>query len=259
MAKELQVIGLMNIQFAIQGETLYVLEVNPRASRTIPFVSKSIGVPLAKLAAKVMVGYSLQDLGFTQEIIPNHYSIKEAVFPFSRFPGVDILLGPEMKSTGEVMGIDKHLGIAYAKAQMAASPPLPTQGRVFISVRDEDKIGILPVARTLYQCGLSLIATQGTAHALQQAHIPCQQVFKLTEGRPNILDMLKNGDIQLIINTPAGQKAREDEIKIRTTALHAKVPVMTTLAAAQATAEAIEALKRIPIRIQALQDYHSKS
>ncbi len=256
MAKELKVIGLMNVQFAIQGETLYVLEVNPRASRTVPFVSKAIGVPLAKLAAKIMVGHTLQDLGFTEEITPTHYSVKEAVFPFSRFPGVDILLGPEMKSTGEVMGIDSHLGIAYAKAQMAAAPPLPTQGRVFISVRDEDKAGILAIAKILHECGLTLIATQGTAHALQQAHIPCDQVYKLTEGRPNILDMLKNGDIQLIINTPAGKNARQDEIKIRTTALHAKVPVMTTLAAAQATADAIHALLHLPLQIKALQDYH---
>lgn len=256
MAKELNVIGLMNVQFAIQGQTLYVLEVNPRASRTVPFVSKAIGVPLAKLAAKVMIGHTLQDLGFTQEITPSHYSVKEAVFPFSRFPGVDILLGPEMKSTGEVMGIDPHLSIAYAKAQMAAAPPLPTQGNVFISVRDEDKNAILPIAKTLIQSGLSLIATQGTALALQKAQIPCTQVYKLTEGRPNILDMLKNGDIQLIINTPAGKTARQDEIKIRTTALHAKVPVMTTLAAAQATADAIQALLTRPIQIKALQDYH---
>ncbi|MCS7064534.1 MAG: carbamoyl-phosphate synthase large subunit [Methylacidiphilales bacterium] len=256
MAKELNVVGLMNVQFAIQGETLYVLEVNPRASRTVPFVSKAIGVPLAKLAAKIMVGHTLKDLGFTEEIEPSHYSVKEAVFPFSRFPGVDILLGPEMKSTGEVMGIDTDLGIAYAKAQMAASPALPTSGRVFISVRDEDKPHIISVAQSLHESGLKILATNGTAQALQQAGVPCESVYKLTEGRPNVLDRLKNGEIHLIINTPAGKTAREDEVKIRTTALQCKVPVMTTVAAARASAEAIRSMRSRPIQIRALQEYH---
>ncbi len=256
MAQALEVKGLMNVQFAVKDEVVYVLEVNPRASRTVPFVSKAIGVPLAKLAAKIMTGMKLKELGFTKEIIPTHYSLKEAVFPFAKFRGTDILLGPEMKSTGEVMGIDDDFGLAYAKSQMAASPPLPHSGNIFISVRDADKPAILDLARGLIQLGFAVCSTSGTAAALEAAGIPVQRLFKLTEGRPNVLDLLKNGEIGLIINTPAGPVARQDEIRIRTTALYQRVPVMTTLAAAQATLRALKSLKSLPLGVKSLQEYH---
>jgi carbamoyl-phosphate synthase large subunit len=257
MAKALDVRGLMNVQFAVKDETVYVLEVNPRASRTVPFVSKAIGVPLAKLAAKIMTGMKLKDLKFTKEIIPTHYSLKEAVFPFAKFRGTDILLGPEMKSTGEVMGIDDDFGLAYAKSQMAAQPPLPLSGNVFISVRDADKPAILHLASGLLQLGFVVYSTSGTAAALDAEGIPVQRLFKLTEGRPNVLDMLKNGEIHLIINTPAGPVARQDEVRIRTTALYQRVPVMTTLAAAQATLRALRSLKTKPLGVKSLQEYHA--
>ncbi len=257
MAKALDVRGLMNVQFAVKDEVVYVLEVNPRASRTVPFVSKAIGVPLAKLAAKIMTGMKLKDLGFTKEIIPTHYSLKEAVFPFAKFRGTDILLGPEMKSTGEVMGIDDDFGLAYAKSQMAAMPPLPLSGNVFISVRDADKPAILDLARGLQALGFWVYSTSGTASALENAGIPVARLHKLNEGRPNVLDMLKNDAIALIINTPAGPVARQDEVRIRTTALYQRVPVMTTLAAAQATLRALRSLKAKPLGVKSLQEYHS--
>jgi carbamoyl-phosphate synthase large subunit len=256
MARALDVRGLMNVQFAVKDETVYVLEVNPRASRTVPFVSKAIGRPLAKLAAKVMTGMKLKDLGFTEEIIPTHYSLKEAVFPFAKFRGTDILLGPEMKSTGEVMGIDDDFGLAYAKSQMAAQPPLPLKGNVFISVRDADKPAILDLARGLQELGFWVYSTSGTATALENAGIPVVRLFKLTEGRPNVLDMLKNDDIALIINTPAGHVARQDEVRIRTTALYQRVPVMTTLAAARATLLALRSLTTKTLGVKSLQEYH---
>jgi carbamoyl-phosphate synthase large subunit len=205
MARELNVRGLMNVQFAVKGDDVYVLEVNPRASRTVPFVSKAIGVPLAKLAAKVMTGKSLRELGFTKEIVPKHFSVKEAVFPFLRYEGLDISLGPEMKSTGEVMGIDVDLGLAYAKSQMAAPPPLPKRGRVFVSVKDADKEAIIPVAREFLKLGFEIVSTSGTAEALTKAKIKVTKVFKIHEGRPNVLDRIKNGDINFIINTPSGK------------------------------------------------------
>jgi carbamoyl-phosphate synthase large subunit len=257
MAKALDVRGLMNVQFAVKDETVYVLEVNPRASRTVPFVSKAIGVPLAKLAAKIMTGAKLKDLKFTKEIIPTHYSLKEAVFPFAKFRGTDILLGPEMKSTGEVMGIDDDFGLAYAKSQMAASPPLPLSGNVFISVRDADKAAAVHLASGLLQLGFKVFSTSGTAAALEAGGIEVNRLYKLTEGRPNVLDMLKNGEIGLIINTPAGPVARQDEVKIRTTALYQRVPVMTTLAAAQATLRALRSLKTKPLGVKSLQEYHA--
>jgi carbamoyl-phosphate synthase large subunit len=256
MAKALDVRGLMNVQFAVKDEVVYVLEVNPRASRTVPFVSKAIGVPLAKLAAKIMTGMKLKDLGFTKEIIPKHYSLKEAVFPFAKFRGTDILLGPEMKSTGEVMGIDDDFGLAYAKSQMAAMPPLPLSGNVFISVRDEDKPAILDLARGLQALGFWVYSTSGTASALENAGIPVERLHKLNEGRPNVLDMLINNQVALIINTPAGPVARQDEVRIRTTALYQRVPVMTTLAAAQATLRALRSLKTKPLGVKSLQEYH---
>ena len=255
MARELNVRGLMNVQFAVKDEQVYVLEVNPRASRTVPFVSKSIGVPLAKLAAKVMAGQSLRALGFTAEVSPTHYSVKEAVFPFVRFPGIDIVLGPEMKSTGEVMGIDRNIGLAYAKAQMAAQPPLPAKGNVFISVKDSDKSAIGEIAREFADLGFVIYATSGTAAALKAAGVPVQKLFKLSEGRPNALDMIKNGELALIINTPAGKTPREDEVKIRSTAAANRLPIMTTLRAARASAEGIRALREHGLHVKTIQEF----
>jgi carbamoyl-phosphate synthase large subunit len=258
MARELKVRGLMNVQFAVKDENVYVLEVNPRASRTVPFVSKAIGVPLAKLAAKVMVGKTLPELGFTAEIIPRHFSVKEAVFPFLRYQGIDISLGPEMKSTGEVMGIDVDLGLAYAKSQMAAPPPLPKGGNVFVSVKDSDKEAILPVVREFVELGFGIIATSGTAATLAQAKLPVHNVFKVREGRPNVLDRVKNGDIHFIINTPSGKIPREDEVRIRNAALAQKIPIMTTVRAAQAGANGIRSLQKTKIEVRSLQEYHAE-
>ena len=256
MARELNVIGLMNVQFAVQNETVYVLEVNPRASRTAPFVSKAIGVPLPKFAAKIMAGAKLKDLGFTKEVVPTHYSVKEAVFPFIKFPGVDIVLGPEMKSTGEVMGIDANLGIAYAKAQMAAQPALPLKGNIFISIADAEKSRAADLAKGYVDLGFTLYATSGTAAVLEKAGIPVNRIFKLSEGRPNALDMLKNGELAMIINTPSGKAAREDEVKIRSTASSSRVPVMTTLRAAKASLEGIRAMKAGGYGVKPLQEWH---
>src|SRR5882762_9757477 len=256
MARELNVRGLMNVQFAVKGEDVYVLEVNPRASRTVPFVSKAIGFPLAKLAAKVMAGKSLRELGFTKEIVPKHFSVKEAVFPFLRYEGLDIALGPEMKSTGEVMGIDHDLGLAYAKSQMAAPPPLPKSGNVFISVKDADKEAVIPVAREFVKLGFEIISTSGTADALTKAKIKVTKVFKIHEGRPNVLDRIKNGDINFIINTPSGKIPREHEVVIRNAALAAKIPIMTTVRAALASANGIRSLQKRKIQVRSLQEYH---
>ncbi|MFL6584766.1 MAG: carbamoyl-phosphate synthase large subunit [Chthoniobacterales bacterium] len=256
MARELSVRGLMNVQFAVKGDDVYVLEVNPRASRTVPFVSKAIGVPLAKLAAKVMTGKTLIELGFTSEIVPRHFSVKEAVFPFLRYQGVDISLGPEMKSTGEVMGIDEDLGLAYAKSQMAAPPPLPKSGRVFISVKDSDKESVIPVANDFVKLGFGIIATSGTWATLKAAGVPVMNVYKIREGRPNVLDRVKNGDINFIINTPSGKIPREDEVVIRNAALAQKIPIMTTIRAAQASINGIRSLQRSPLRVKSLQEYH---
>jgi carbamoylphosphate synthase large subunit/REP element-mobilizing transposase RayT len=256
MARELNVRGLMNVQFAVKGDEVYVLEVNPRASRTVPFVSKAIGVPLAKLAAKVMTGMSLRELGFTKEIVPKHFSVKEAVFPFLRYEGLDISLGPEMKSTGEVMGIDIDLGLAYAKSQMAAPPPLPKRGRVFVSVKDTDKEAIIPVAREFLKLGFEIVSTGGTAKALTEAKIKVTKVFKIHEGRPNVLDRIKNGDINFIINTPSGKIPREHEVVIRNAALSAKIPIMTTVRAALASANGIRSLQKRKIQVRSLQEYH---
>ncbi len=256
MARELRVAGLMNVQYAVKDDVVYVLEVNPRASRTIPFVSKAIGIPLAKLALRVMLGHTLKELGFTREIHPPYWCIKESVFPFARFPGVDILLSPEMRSTGEVMGIDTDLGVAYAKSQMAAQPPLPLKGNVFISVRDADKAVILPTARRLNELGFTLLATQGTAEALSKGGVSTQIIFKLSEGRPNVLDMIKNGEIALIINTPGNKQQRDDEMRIRREALHRNVPIMTTTSGARAAIHGIEALQRGGIMVKSLQEHH---
>jgi len=256
LARELGVRGLMNIQFAVQKDTIYVLEVNPRASRTVPFVSKAIGRPLAKIASRVMAGKTLKELGFTKEIIPDFFSVKEAVFPFARFPGTDILLGPEMKSTGEVMGIDRSFGLAYAKAQMAAQPSLPTSGSVFLSVRDSDKEAATKIGQGLHKLGFKIVSSSGTARKLTDAGIPCTALLKLSEGRPNVVDLIKNKEITLVINTPAGNVARADEIQIRTSALKHRIPVMTTVAAAEASLEGIQSILAHGLHVQALQDYH---
>ncbi|MEM7015254.1 MAG: carbamoyl-phosphate synthase large subunit, partial [Verrucomicrobiota bacterium] len=242
LAAELEVCGLMNIQFAVKDEQLYVIEVNPRASRTVPFVSKAIGVPLAKYASMIMTRETtLKELGFTEEVIPDHTSVKEAVFPFIKFTGFDITLSPEMKSTGEVMGVDTNFGIAYAKSQAAAGGQLPTEGNLFISVKDSDKAAIVDIARNYAEIGFSLIATSGTAKVLKEANIPVTQIHKIAEGRPNVLDMIKNGEIDFIVNTPSGRSPRKDEVKIRSGATSNRIPIMTTLRAARASLQRFNA------------------
>jgi len=258
LARELKVMGLMNIQFAVKDETLYVIEVNPRASRTVPFVGKATGVSLAKLAAKVMVGHKLKDLGFTETIVPPHFSVKEAVFPWNRFPGIDIVLGPEMKSTGEVMGIDPDWGMAYAKAQISAFNPLPTTGNVFLSVADIDKNRAVPVARDLVSLGFKIFSTGGTHERLAAEGIASTRLFKLHEqGRPNVLDMLKNQAIHFVINTPSTHEAREDEIRIRSTAIARKISHATNLSAAEASVKAIRSLKEKELTVKSIQEYHA--
>lgn len=257
LARELEVRGLMNIQFAVKDDELYVIEVNPRASRTVPFVSKSIGVPLAKLAAKIMVGEKLVDLGFTEEVLPPCFCVKEAVFPWGRFPGIDIVLGPEMKSTGEVMGADADLGMAYAKAQTSAFNPLPTKGNVFFSVNDRDKDRAVPIARDLSELGFVIHATGGTFKRLLAEEIPVQRLYKLAEQkRPNVIDMMKNGEIDFIINTPSGHEAREDEVKIRSGAVQYKISHCTNLAAAEASVKAIRSLQEREFTVTPLQEHH---
>ena len=256
LAVELKVRGLMNIQFAVKDEELYVIEVNPRASRTVPFVSKAIGTPLAKLAAKVMAGEKLVDLGFNEPISPEHYSVKEAVFPFSKFPGIDISLGPEMKSTGEVMGIDADLGMAYAKSQMAASSQLPLEGKIFFSVKDRDKEASIPLAKEFADLGFELYSTSGTARTFEEAGIKVNTLHKLAEGRPNVLDMIKNSEIAMVINTPSGRVPRRDEVRIRSGALANRVPIITTMRGAQAAIRSIKSLKAAELSVVALQEYH---
>ncbi len=255
LAKALKVVGLMNVQFAIKDNQLYVLEVNPRASRTVPFVAKAIGVPLAKLAAKLMTGAKLKDLGFTREQTPKHWCVKEAVFPFVRFPGSTIALGPEMRSTGEVMGIDADLGVAFAKAQAAAKPGLPTKGNVFLSVKDADKPRATALARALVELGFTIYSTSGTAKTLADNGVPVKRLAKITEGRPNAVDMLKNGQIQLVINTPAGMIPRQDENKIRAAAYSHAVCLMTTITGAFAAVEGIRALRDKPVGVKPIQLY----
>jgi len=259
MAKELKLVGLMNVQYAIKDEKLYVLEVNPRASRTVPFVSKAIGVPLAKLSTKVMLGKTLKDLKFTREIIPGYVSVKESVFPFNRFSGVDIILGPEMKSTGEVMGMDKDFSLAYIKSQLAAGQNLPLKGNVFISVRDRDKPSIAPVAKKLHDLGFRIYATSGTRGVLEKSGIPVGPLFKIAEGRPSVLDLMKDGKIQLVINTPSGRIPRQDEIRIRTRVIACGIPYTTTISGAQATVKGIEALREKRLDVKPLQEYHKQA
>ncbi len=257
LAKELEVRGLMNIQFAVKDDELYVIEVNPRASRTVPFVSKSIGVPLAKLAAKIMVGEKLVDLGFTQEVLPPCYCVKEAVFPWGRFPGIDIVLGPEMKSTGEVMGADQDLGMAYAKAQISAFNPLPKEGNVFLSVNDRDKPRAVEIAKELAELGFKIHSTGGTYKVLKENGIAVERLYKLSEGkRPTVIDMMKNGDLHFIVNTPSGHEARIDEVKIRSGAVQHKISHCTNLAAAEACVKAIRSLQENEFTVTPLQEHH---
>jgi len=257
MAKELEVRGLMNVQFAVKDREIYVLEVNPRASRTVPFVSKAIGVPLAKYASLVMAGKTLRELDFTTEVVPPHFSVKEAVFPFIKFPGTDITLGPEMKSTGEVMGIDAALGHAYAKAQMSATPALPESGNLFISVRDPDKQPAVAIAKLFERLGFGLFATHGTADALEAGGVSCRRLNKLSDGPPNVLDMISKGEIQFIVNTVSGKQPRKDEVKIRSAAVAQRIATMTTLRGAQTSAMAIEAIREAQIGVRSLQEFHS--
>ncbi|MGB3534472.1 MAG: carbamoyl-phosphate synthase large subunit [Microcoleaceae cyanobacterium] len=256
LAKALKVIGLMNIQFAVQGEQVYILEANPRASRTVPFVSKAIGVPLAKLASRVMSGKTLKDLKFTEEKVPRHVSVKEAVLPFAKFQGTDVLLGPEMRSTGEVMGIDTDFGKAFAKAELAASQKLPLSGTVFVSMNDRDKETVIPVVKDFLDLGFKVTATIGTRSVLWDNGVKVDLELKLHEGRPNILDAIKNENVQLCVITPSGEEARADGILIRRSALSYKIPIITTIAGAKATVEAIRSLKSQPLEVKAIQDYY---
>jgi len=258
LAEELKVKGLMNIQYAIRNDVVYVLEVNPRASRTVPFVSKATGVPWAKVATQVMMGRTLSELKVS-EVEPKHVSVKEAVFPFNRFPGVDTILGPEMKSTGEVMGIDSDFGTAFMKSQIAAGQNLPLEGKVFISVKDKDKRNIVYIVKKLSDLGFQIVSTSGTAGGLKKAGIEVQEVFKIGEGQPDIMDLIKNGKIKLIINTPSGnRKQKEDETRIRSGAVMRGIPLITTIAGAQASVNGIEAAKKKGFTVKALQDYHKE-
>ena len=255
LALALKVSGLMNVQFAVKGEDIYILEVNPRASRTVPFVSKATGVPLAKLAARIMVGKKLSELGLVKEVLPTHISVKESVFPFNKFPGVDTLLGPEMKSTGEVMGIDAAFGVAYAKSQIAAGTRLPRSGKVFISVRDEDKPSATPIARRLAGLGFQIVATRGTALYFQRHDIPAEIIKKVQEGSPNAAEAIKKGEIAMVINTPQDAHSHADSFLLRRNAVDYQVPYFTTIAGADAAAEGIDLLKQRELEVKPLQDY----
>jgi carbamoyl-phosphate synthase large subunit len=259
MAKALNVVGLMNVQFAIQKDdgdraTVYVLEVNPRASRTVPYVSKATGRPLAKIAARCMVGQSLAEQGIAGEVLPPYYSVKEAVFPFIKFPGVDTILGPEMKSTGEVMGVGETFGEAFVKSQLAAGVRLPTTGKVFLSLRNADKPRAIETARMLHDLGFTIVATRGTAAALAAAGVPVIAVNKVKEGRPHIVDMIKNDEIAMVINTVEEQRsAIQDSYAIRREALNDQIPTYTTIAGARAAAIGMKAMREmVPYAVQAL-------
>jgi carbamoyl-phosphate synthase large subunit len=256
LGKALQVVGLMNIQFAIQKDTVYVLEVNPRASRTVPYVSKATGVPLAKIAARVMAGDSLRDFGLSDELSVRHCFVKSPVFPFNKFPGVDSILGPEMKSTGEVMGVADSFGGAYAKAQLSAGMRLPKKGTVFISVNEKDKEGLIPIARDLRFLGFQIYTTTGTNQYLESNAIETEHVFKVGEGRPNIVDLIKSRKIDLIINTPFGSQSRYDERSIRRAATQHGIACITTLSGAAAAAKAIQTLCNENLTVRSLQEYH---
>ncbi len=257
LAMALKVKGLINIQFALKGSDVYVLEVNPRASRTIPFVSKAIGVPLAKLAAKVMVGQTLDELGFTKEVRRGYFSVKESVFPFLKFPGTDTILGPEMLSTGEVMGLSDNFGMAYAKSQVAAGNSLPTSGRVLFSVKDADKPKAAELAAQMHAMGFKILATKKTCIELIKHNIPAEFALKMSEGRPHIVDLIINRQIDLIVNTTVGGKqAILDSFSIRRTALERQVPYVTTIRGAWAVVKAIEALRTGKVTVKPIQQYY---
>ena len=257
MAKELNVVGLMNVQYAVKDDQLYVIEVNPRASRTIPFVSKATGIPFAKIATKVMLGKSLSELGITKEVIPPYYSVKEAILPFDRFPDVDTLLGPEMKSTGEVMGIDKDLGIALAKAYLGSRMGMPLEGTVFISVKDSDKDAALSVAKAFHEIGFKLMATKGTSSFFDKHNIPNSVINKVSVGRPHVVDAIKNSEIQLVLNTGSETETKMDGYKIRRAALKYKIPYATTTAGAMAICKGISAIKVKDLEVKTVQEYHN--
>jgi carbamoyl-phosphate synthase large subunit len=258
LARELNVVGLMNIQFAIKDNDLYILEVNPRASRTVPFVSKAIGIPLAKLAALVMAGKTLVELGFTEEIIPDFWAVKESVFPFVRFPGAPITLSPEMRSTGEVMGIDDDLGMAFAKMHMAVGPALPRKGNIFLSVKDADKPLAVDIARRFAALGFDIYSTGGTKRHLEDNGVTVKQVHKINEGRPNVVDLIKNRELQIIINTPSGMVPRQNENVIRTEAIKQGIPIMTTLSGARAAVQALQSLNKHDLQVFPLQHYRAR-
>jgi carbamoyl-phosphate synthase large subunit len=258
LALELGVVGLMNVQFAVKDGLVYILEVNPRASRTVPFVSKAIGVPLAKLAARVMAGKTLAELGFTAAVDINHIAVKEAVFPFAKFPGVDTLLGPEMKSTGEVMGIDTDFGMSFAKSQIAAGNSMPTSGKVFISVKDKDKPAAYEVASGLERAGFSLVATRGTADYLSKRGVKVETVNKVFEGRPHIVDSIKDRQVDLVINTVHGAESQKDSYSIRRTTLTQGIPYFTTISAAKAAVRGIEALKAKTLQVKSIQEFQQR-
>jgi carbamoyl-phosphate synthase large subunit len=258
LARELNVVGLMNIQFAIKDNDLYILEVNPRASRTVPFVSKAIGVPLAKYAALVMAGKTLEELGFTEEIIPDFWAVKESVFPFVRFPGAPITLSPEMRSTGEVMGLDDDLGMAFAKMHMAVGPALPRSGNVFLSVKDSDKPLAVDIARRFAALGFHIYSTGGTGRHLEDNGVTVKPVHKINEGRPHVVDMIKNRELQIIINTPSGMVPRQNENVIRTEAIKQGLPIMTTLSGARAAVQALQSLNKHDLRVLPLQHYRDR-
>jgi len=245
----------MNVQYAIKDDTIYVLEVNPRASRTVPFVSKAIGVPLANIATKVMLGASLVQLGFTEEVHIDHVAVKQAVFPFVRFPGVDAVLGPEMKSTGEVMGIDPSFALAFAKSQQGAGHRIPLEGTVFVSVRNHDKRDVIFIVKKLEDLGFDLVATEGTAAALRKNGVNVRTSQKISVGRPNVLDLIKNKEVKLIINTVSGKSPRKDEVTIRTQAIANSIPLISTVSAAAAFVNGIEALKKRGVSVKSLQEY----
>ncbi|MCL4754761.1 MAG: carbamoyl-phosphate synthase large subunit, partial [Myxococcales bacterium] len=262
LALELGVVGLMNVQFAVKDGVVYVLEVNPRASRTVPFVSKSTGRPLAKLAAKVMVGKTLAELGIEDEPVPTHVAVKESVFPFAKFPGVDTILGPEMRSTGEVMGISISLPLAFGKSMAASGYALPDRGRAFISVQDDDKAAACDVARRLRNLGFSIVATGGTAQALEAARIPAERINKVLDGSPHVVDAIEAGSIQVVVNTSQGAKAIRDSYSIRRTTLLANIPYFTTLSAARAAVDAMEVrfvAGRNISAVRSLQEWHQRA
>jgi carbamoyl-phosphate synthase large subunit len=256
LAMELGVVGLMNVQFAVRGSAVYVIEVNPRASRTVPFVSKSIGVPLAKVATKLMAGKTLKELGLDREIVPQHFAVKESVFPFVKFPGVDTLLGPEMRSTGEVMGLGESFAEAFGKAMLASGFRLPPDGNVFVSVRDEDKPAVADIALRLTRLGFSIVATRGTAEILARASIAAEIVNKVGEGSPDCVDMLKDGKIVMVVNTTSGEKAIKDSYSIRRQTVLSGIAYFTTMAAAAAAIAALEDGRDRALSVCSLQEYH---